>query len=80
MRSPRKRQGSVPQRGAAKKTLFSADNQDMETDWTDTSSASDNTILLESNDDSAGVQIVGKKNERVLSYNFFKFFFCLKNV
>lgn len=81
MRSPRKRQGSVPQRGAAKKTLFSADNQDMETDWTDTSSASDNTILLESNDDisednsSAGVQIVGKKNERVLSYNFLKFFF-----
>uniref|UniRef100_A0AAV2J1J5 Uncharacterized protein n=1 Tax=Knipowitschia caucasica TaxID=637954 RepID=A0AAV2J1J5_KNICA len=51
MRSPRKRQGSVPQRGAAKTALFSADNQDMETDWTDTSYSSDNTILLESNDD-----------------------------
>ncbi|KAK0142032.1 hypothetical protein N1851_020298 [Merluccius polli] len=49
MRSPRKRQGSVPQRGVAK-TLFSADNQDMETDWTDTSNSSDNTVLLESND------------------------------
>ncbi|XP_031159496.2 uncharacterized protein LOC116052807 [Sander lucioperca] len=51
MRSPRKRQGSVPQRGVAKTALFSADNQDMETDWTDTSNSSDNTILLESNDD-----------------------------
>lgn len=67
MRSPRKRQGSVPQRGAAKTALFSADNQDMETDWTDPSYSSDNTILLESNDDisednsSASVQIVGKK-------------------
>lgn len=60
MRSPRKRQGSVQQRGVA----FSADNQDMETY---TSSSSDNTILLESSDDisednsSTGVQIVGKK-------------------
>jgi len=60
MRSPRKRQGSVPQRGAAK-TLFSADNQDMETDLTDTSSSAD-TRILESSDDlsennsSAGVQ------------------------
>ncbi|KAF1371498.1 hypothetical protein PFLUV_G00277590 [Perca fluviatilis] len=45
------RQGSVPQRGVAKTALFSADNQDMETDWTDTSNSSDNTILLESNDD-----------------------------
>ncbi|XP_077939168.1 uncharacterized protein LOC144411419 isoform X2 [Gasterosteus aculeatus] len=51
MRSPRKRQGSVPQRGVAKTALFSADNQDMETDWTDTSNSSDNTLLLESNDD-----------------------------
>ncbi|XP_035985581.1 uncharacterized protein LOC118559015 [Fundulus heteroclitus] len=47
MRSPRKRQGSVPQRGVAKTALFSADNQ--ETDWT--SNSSDNTVLLESNDD-----------------------------
>ncbi|XP_069376319.1 uncharacterized protein [Paralichthys olivaceus] len=54
MRTPRKRQGSVPQRGAAKTALFSADNQDMETDWTDTSYSSDNTILLESNDDISG--------------------------
>lgn len=67
MRSPRKRQGSVPQRGVAKTALFSADNQDMETDWTDTSNSSDNTLLLESNDDltednsSEGVQIVCKK-------------------
>lgn len=67
MRSPRKRQGSVPQRGVAKTALFSADNQDMETDWTDTSNSSDNSILLESNDDisednsSAGVQIQDKK-------------------
>lgn len=67
MRSPRKRQGSVPQRGVAKMALFSADNQDMETDWTDTSNSSDNTVLLESNDDlsednsCAGAQIVGKK-------------------
>ncbi|KAJ3581970.1 hypothetical protein NHX12_016034 [Muraenolepis orangiensis] len=49
MRSPRKRQGSVPQRGAAK-TPFSADNQDMETDLTDTSSSAD-TVILESSDD-----------------------------
>ncbi|XP_041964251.1 uncharacterized protein LOC121721413 isoform X2 [Alosa sapidissima] len=51
MRSPRKRQGSVPQRGVAKTALFSADNQDIETDWTDTSNSSDDTVLLESNDD-----------------------------
>ncbi|XP_039648964.1 uncharacterized protein LOC120554251 isoform X1 [Perca fluviatilis] len=51
MRSPRKRQGSVPQRGVAKTALFSAHNQEMETDWTDTSNSSDNSILLESNDD-----------------------------
>ncbi|CAG6022017.1 unnamed protein product [Menidia menidia] len=31
--------------------LSSADNQDMETDWTNTSNSSDNTVRLESNDD-----------------------------
>ncbi|CAM4572024.1 unnamed protein product [Leuciscus chuanchicus] len=46
MRSPRKRQGSIPQRGVAKTALFSADNQDMETDCI----SSDNTIF-ESNGD-----------------------------
>ncbi|XP_071337593.1 uncharacterized protein [Trachinotus anak] len=56
MRSPRKRQGSIPQRGAVKTALFSMDNRDMETDTdtrTDTSSSSDNTILLESNEDTS---------------------------
>ncbi|XP_071340450.1 uncharacterized protein [Trachinotus anak] len=56
MRSPRKRQGSIPQRGAVKTALFSADNQDMETDTdtrTDMSSSSDNTLLLESNEDTS---------------------------
>lgn len=51
MRSPRKRQGSVPQRGMAKRVLYSPASQDRETDLTDTSSSSDNTILLVSNDD-----------------------------
>lgn len=51
MRSPRKRQGSVPQRGVAKKALFSAGNQ-KETDLTETSNSSDNTILG-SNDDTS---------------------------
>ena len=82
MRSPRKRQGSVPQRGAVKTALFSADNQHMETDTdtrTDTGSSSD-TILLESSEDisednsSAGVQIVGKKMKRCTHTTFF----CLK--
>lgn len=58
MRSPRKRQGSIPQRGMAKRVLYSPASQDGHTDLTDTSSSSDNTILLMSNDSddsSAGV-------------------------
>ncbi|KAL7379471.1 hypothetical protein ABVT39_027806 [Epinephelus coioides] len=54
MRSPRKRQGSIPQRGRAKKTLISLDNTDDGSDGDisgDTSGSSANTILLESNDD-----------------------------
>ncbi|KAL2076457.1 hypothetical protein ACEWY4_027921 [Coilia grayii] len=49
MRSPRKRQCSIPKREAAK-TLFSADNQNIETDFTDTSSCSD-TVVPEISDD-----------------------------
>ena len=54
MRSPRKRQGSTPQRGRAKKTLTSLYNTDDGSDGDisgDTSGSSANTILLESNDD-----------------------------
>uniref|UniRef100_A0AAV2MP31 Uncharacterized protein n=1 Tax=Knipowitschia caucasica TaxID=637954 RepID=A0AAV2MP31_KNICA len=49
MRSPRKRQGSVPQRGKAKKSLFDSDNTDA--DGTTHSFDSDCTIPLESHDD-----------------------------
>lgn len=48
----------MPQRGAAKKTLFCSNNTDNETDGDrsgdrsgDTSGSSDYTIILESNDD-----------------------------
>lgn len=66
MKSPRKRQGPVPQRGPAK-NLFNAEQQDVDTDRTDTSCSSDSTVLLDSNDDisednsSTGEQIVGDK-------------------
>ncbi|XP_053342581.1 uncharacterized protein LOC128513013 [Clarias gariepinus] len=51
MRSPRKRQGSMPQRGKAKKTLFSSDDTDIGTDGDLSGETSDCTIILESNDD-----------------------------
>lgn len=82
MRSPQKRQGSVPQRGVAKTALFSADNQDIEMDSTDTSNSSNTIIPLESNDklsednSSAAAQIVGTKYRGA----FIQLVFCLKNV
>ncbi|XP_026048737.1 uncharacterized protein LOC113036543 isoform X3 [Astatotilapia calliptera] len=54
MKSPRKRQGSMPQRGRPRKTLFSSDDTDNGTEGDlsgEASGSSDYTILLESNDD-----------------------------
>lgn len=54
MKSPKKRQGSMPQRGKAKKTLFGSEGTDNRTEDNlsgETSGSSDYTILLESNDD-----------------------------
>ncbi|XP_057183497.1 uncharacterized protein LOC130550133 isoform X2 [Triplophysa rosa] len=54
MRSPRKRQGSMPQRWVAKRTLFCSNNTYNDTDCDrsgDTSSSSDYTVILESNDE-----------------------------
>lgn len=41
----------MPQRGKAKKTLFSSDDTDIGTDGDLSGETSDGTIILESNDD-----------------------------
>ncbi|KAM4585548.1 uncharacterized protein PAE49_004768 isoform 1-T1 [Odontesthes bonariensis] len=57
MRSPRKRQGSMPQRGSAKKTLFRSTGThgdisgEASSEISDTSGSSADTVLLESNDE-----------------------------
>ncbi|XP_039471839.1 uncharacterized protein LOC120441341 [Oreochromis aureus] len=54
MKSPRKRQGSMPQRGRLGKTLFSSDDTDNGTEGDlsgEASGSCDYTILLESNDE-----------------------------
>lgn len=51
MKSPRKRQGPVPQRGVAKKSLFRTDTEDKTDGETSSSVSNTSTVMLASNDD-----------------------------